>query len=89
MLPNSNKQVLKLKFLKQHGMSNEEYIGEFEQILMSCDAPEMEEQTIARFLGGMKIADLVELQPYWSVEDICKLATKVGKQLKGDQEIFN
>lgn len=70
-------------------MSNEEYIREFEEILMSCDVPEMEEQTIARLLGGMKIADLVELQPYWSFEDICKPATKVGKQLKGGQEVFN
>ncbi|CAL9132721.1 unnamed protein product [Musa textilis] len=30
-----------------------------------------------------EIADMVELQPYWSFEDICKLAIKVEKQLKG------
>ncbi|CAL9121038.1 unnamed protein product [Musa textilis] len=52
---------------------------------MRCDVPEVPEQTVTRFLGGMnrEIADMVELQPYWSFEDICKLAIKVEKQLKG------
>ncbi|KAF8021452.1 hypothetical protein BT93_G1786 [Corymbia citriodora subsp. variegata] len=86
-LPVNYKQdlFLKLNSLKQHGNTVEEYIREFEQLLMRCDIPEAQKQTIARFLGGLnqEVQDLVEFQPYWTFEDICKLAIKVEKQLKG------
>ena len=41
------------------------------------------EQTISRFLKGLNpaILDKVELQHFWTVEDACKLAVKVEKQL--------
>lgn len=62
--------------LKQHGMSIEEYIKEFKQLMMKCEVLEVQEQTIARFLGEMNQgnADLVELQLFWFFEDVCKLA---------------
>ncbi|KAJ8631268.1 hypothetical protein MRB53_024591 [Persea americana] len=46
------------------------------------DIAEPEEQTIARYLGGLKeeVADVVQLQPYWSFNDARKLALKVEKQ---------
>lgn len=43
------------------------------------------EQTIARYLGGLReeISNVVELQPYWTYDEVCKLALKVEKQQKG------
>ena len=39
---------------------------------------------IARYLGGLfvEISDVVQLQTYWTYNDVCKLAMKVEKQLK-------
>ena len=52
--------------------------------MLKCDIAEPEEQTIARYLGGLKeeIADVVQQQPYWSFNDVRKLALKVEKQQK-------
>lgn len=46
---------------------------------------EEEEHTIARFLGGLRteISEVVQLQQYWTYTDVCKLALRVEKQLKG------
>jgi len=40
---------------------------------------------MARFLRGLNptIAEKVDLQPFWSFEDLCKLAIKVEKYSKG------
>ena len=45
---------------------------------------EPKEQTIARYLGGLKyeIAKVVQLQLYCSLNDVSKLALKVEKQQK-------
>ncbi|KAK0598320.1 hypothetical protein LWI29_033651 [Acer saccharum] len=45
---------------------------------------EPEEQTIARYLGGLnyEISNVVQLQPYWTFDDVFKLAFKVEKQQK-------
>ncbi|XP_027362462.1 uncharacterized protein LOC113870064 [Abrus precatorius] len=50
---------------------------------MKCDIHEKEEQTIARFLGGLnpEISQLVQLQRYWTLDDVVKLAIRVEKQL--------
>jgi hypothetical protein len=39
---------------------------------------------IARYLGGLRVEinDVVQLQPYWTYNDVCKLAMKMEKQLK-------
>ncbi|KAL3503518.1 hypothetical protein ACH5RR_037967 [Cinchona calisaya] len=52
--------------------------------MLRCDIYEPEEQTIARYLGGLriKICNVVQLQPYWTFHDVCKLALKIEKQLK-------
>lgn len=71
---NNHKQdtFLKLNFLRQHGLSIEEYIREFEQLFIKCDVLKIIEHNITYFLDGIrrKIIDLVELQPYWSLNDI-------------------
>lgn len=48
---------------------------------MKCDIHELEEQTIGRYLGGLKmeIIDVVQLQPYWSVADVIQLAIMVER----------
>lgn len=45
---------------------------------------EPEEQTIARYLRGLQseIRHVVQLQPYWTYNDVVKLSFKVEKQLK-------
>ncbi|WRX27058.1 hypothetical protein QQP08_019545 [Theobroma cacao] len=71
-------------------MTVEEYTMEFEQLHMKCDVHEPEEQTVARYLGGLnvEIADVVQLQPYWNLNDVIRLALKcesmgaVEKKLK-------
>ena len=62
-------------------MKVEEYIREFEQLQIRCALREEPQQTIARFLKGLNTAILerVELQPFWTFEDACKLAVKVEK----------
>ena len=39
---------------------------------------------IAHYLDGLRaeISDMVQLQPYWTCNYVCKLAMKVEKQLK-------
>ena len=60
----------------------EEYVKEFELLLIRCELMEPQEQTIARFLGGLRkdIANVVELQPYIFLEEVIKLATRVEWQ---------
>nr|GEZ43331.1 reverse transcriptase domain-containing protein [Tanacetum cinerariifolium] len=50
---------------------------------MRCGADEDEEQVIARFLGALRpdIADIVQLQQFWTYDDVFHLALKVEKQL--------
>ncbi|MCH86529.1 gag-pol poly protein [Trifolium medium] len=50
---------------------------------MKCDIHEKVEQTIARYLGGLNtdIAHPVQLQQYWSVDDVIRLAIRVEEQL--------
>ena len=49
-----------------------------------CNIVEPDEQLIAHNLGGLRaeISDVVQLQTYWTYNDVCKLAMKVEKQLK-------
>jgi len=65
-------------------MSVEEYIGEFEQLKIRSRIEEEPKQAIIRFLKGLdqSIAEKVNLQPYRSFEDACKLAIKVERYSK-------
>ncbi|KAI4372837.1 hypothetical protein MLD38_011021 [Melastoma candidum] len=72
---------LQLQSLQQVS-SVSEYTREFERLLLQCDVQEAEEQTIARYLRGLKphIADAVKLQQYWTFNDVRALAHKVEQQ---------
>ena len=62
----------------------EEYTTEFDHLMASCDIVKPKEQMIARYLGGLcvELSDVVQLQSYWTYNDVCKLSRKVEKQLK-------
>ncbi|XP_042009226.1 uncharacterized protein LOC121757810 [Salvia splendens] len=75
-------------FIEYHGcrhgdLSVEDFTNEFDRLKMSCDVDEEDEQTIARYFGALRpeIADVVQLQQYWTYEDVCRLALNVEKQL--------
>jgi len=67
---------LKLHNLKQGNKSMEEYIREFEQLLLKCDLREDETQTLVRYLSGFdeKIANVVKLHPYITLDELNSLA---------------
>ena len=83
-LPESYKQDIynRLLSLKQNNMSVGEYMREFEQLLFRGGIHEPQEQTMARFLNGLNplIARKVEIQTYFTLDDVCKLALKVEKR---------
>ena len=57
----------------------EEYSAEFENLMIKGDLQEAEEQSIARYLAGLRfeISKTVQLQPYNTLQDVIKLALKV------------
>ncbi|KAK0597550.1 hypothetical protein LWI29_026448 [Acer saccharum] len=65
-------------------LSVEEYTSEFDNQRMLCDITKPDEQTIARYLGGLRtdISNIVQLQPYWTYNDVVKLSLKVEKQIR-------
>nr|GEX80559.1 hypothetical protein [Tanacetum cinerariifolium] len=81
---------LKFHNLKQQDKSAEEYTSEFDHLMIKCNIVKPEEQTIACYLGGLrsKISNVVQLQPYWTYADVCKLAMKVEKQQKENREVL-
>ena len=69
--------------LMQNNSSVEQFIADFDRLRMRCGADEDEEQVIARFLGALRpdIGDVVQLQQFWTLDDVFRLALKVEKQL--------
>ena len=70
--------------LRQRDLSVEDYTVEFDQLMLKGELNEREGHTTARYLNGLKyeILNVVNLQPYFSLHDIMKLALKVEKQNK-------
>ena len=85
-LPINYKQEIyhKLHNLKQKELSVDEYTASFDHLMMQGELVEPEEQSIARYIGGLRydIANMLQLQTYLSMNDVCKLALKIEKQLK-------
>ncbi|GJW22250.1 peptidyl-prolyl cis-trans isomerase FKBP53, partial [Tanacetum coccineum] len=71
-----------LHHLKQNQRPAEEYSREFEYLLMKCDLPEDDPQTLVRYLGGLetRVANVVELYPYSTLDELTLLAHKVDSQ---------
>ncbi|XP_058003722.1 uncharacterized protein LOC131180123 [Hevea brasiliensis] len=85
--PHGQRDNIKMKIPTfRGGICVEDYVKEFEMLMLRCDVREPQEQTIARFLSGLnyEIANTVELQPYVFLQDVIKLAIKVERQrMKG------
>ena len=71
--------VFRLHQLKKGSLSVEEYIREFEQLLIKCDLKEDKEQTLVRYLSGLheRISHVIELHPYTTLDELSSLAHKV------------
>ncbi|VVB08790.1 unnamed protein product [Arabis nemorensis] len=61
-----------------------------EKRTLRCDVQEPQERTIVRFVHGLNedIASKVELQPFWTLDDVKKLAIKVEKQNKAGKKPY-
>jgi len=72
-------KFLKLHNLRQGTKSVEEYTREFKHLLLKCDLREDKTQTLARYLAGLdkKIAHVMELHPYTTLDELSSLAYKV------------
>ncbi|KAB2595470.1 hypothetical protein D8674_030920 [Pyrus ussuriensis x Pyrus communis] len=68
----------KLYNFQQGGKLVDDYTEEFDLLMVQCGVDELEEETIARYLGGLhrEIHDVVTLRPYWSYDDVYQLAKK-------------
>ena len=73
-----------MQTLQQGAYCVEDYMKEFEMLMMRCNVHEPQEQTIARFISGLhkEIVDSMELQPFTTYEDVILLVVKVEKQRK-------
>ncbi|XP_021984697.1 uncharacterized protein LOC110880484 [Helianthus annuus] len=71
-----------LHHLKQNQRPAKEYSRDFEYLHMKCDLPEDEPQTLVRYLGGLDtgVANVVELYPYSTLDELILLAHKVDNQ---------
>ncbi|KAI9162193.1 hypothetical protein LWI28_024772 [Acer negundo] len=73
---------LKIQNFRQKDLSIAEYTTVFDNLMLKGDLMEPEEQTIAYYLDGLnyEISNVLQLQPYWTFNDVCKLAFKVENQ---------
>ncbi|XP_074305735.1 uncharacterized protein LOC141640955 [Silene latifolia] len=80
-------QYLMLTSLSQGNLSVNDYIKEFERLIMVCDLEEREEMQIARLIKGLSpsLAQRVEVQNFLDFNNVCKLALKFEKQDKGKE----
>ncbi|GKB62578.1 putative gag-pol polyprotein [Tanacetum coccineum] len=78
-----------LHHLKQNQRPAEEYSREFEYLLMKCDLPEDDPQTLVRYLGGLdlRVANVVELYPYSTLDELTLLAHKVDNQQRNKGKV--
>ena len=79
----SYKQELYL--ISQENLKVKEYISEFEQLQLKVGLNKDDKLAIARFINRLSpsIANKVTLQLYLTFDDVCNLAIKVERQVKG------
>nr|GEW22542.1 hypothetical protein [Tanacetum cinerariifolium] len=65
-------------FKQSGGMLVDEFTSGFDRLRLCYDVVEEEEETIARYLALIKpkISNVVQLQQYWSYNDVCRKALK-------------
>ena len=72
---------LKMYSLRQRDLSVEDCTAESDQLMLKGEFEEPEEHTIVRYLDRLnyEITNVINLQPYFSLHDVMKLALKVEK----------
>ncbi|XP_070032761.1 uncharacterized protein [Nicotiana tomentosiformis] len=92
-LSDTYKQENYLKFnnFRQGDQTVEDYTREFEYLMIKRDTREPEEQTIARYIGGLRsvISDVIRLQPYWTFNDVRKLSINIEEQQKEPKKLYS
>ena len=75
---------LKIQNLKQQDLSVEEYSAKFVNLIIKRDLQKVEEIYIDHYIAGLRfdIARVIFFQPYHSLQDVMKLAVKVGAKNK-------
>ena len=75
---------LKIHNFKQQDLSVEGYLAKFLNWIIKGDLQEAEEICIAHYIVGLRydIARVIFLKPYHSLQDVIKLALKVGAKKK-------
>ena len=68
--------------LKQGFMYVDDYVKVMEMVIIQANYNEDEEATMPSFLNSLNglIVNIVELQQYVNLDELVKLAVKVGKQ---------
>nr|GEY57274.1 uncharacterized protein [Tanacetum cinerariifolium] len=77
--------ILVVELYREFGQGTgtaEEYSREFEYLLMKCDVPEDDPQTLVRCLGGLepRVANVVELHSYQTLSELTLLSHEVDSQ---------
>ena len=69
----------------------EEYSAKFVNLIIKGDLQEAEEICIAHYISGLRydIARVIFLKPYHSLQDVVKLALKVGTKKKKWKFYYN
>ena len=59
----------------------EDYTTTFDNFMLKREFVKPDEQTITRYLDDLRyeISNVVQLQPYWSFNDVSKLPLKIEK----------
>ncbi|KAL9244399.1 hypothetical protein vseg_018179 [Gypsophila vaccaria] len=85
-VPTTHKLALyrRIADFTQSRLSVNEYIEEFENLILMGELEENEEQKMSRFLRGLNrnIANAVELYPYADFDTLCSLCVKIEAQGK-------
>lgn len=72
---------MKLTHMQQEKQTVEEYKRKFGLLQLHCNIQDPHKRTIVHFVHGLndEIAFKVELQLFWTLDDVKKLAIKVEK----------
>ncbi|XP_022152309.1 uncharacterized protein LOC111020057 [Momordica charantia] len=81
----------KLQALRQGNKSVEDYYKEIDTLMDRIDLDEDMKQLMARFLNDLnkEIADKVDLQPYFDIEEMLHLAIKIERQIQRKSQRYS
>jgi hypothetical protein len=74
---------------RQGGQTIQAYVDDFYRLSARNDLMETEDQQVARFIGGLRLAiqDKVSMHPIFTLNNVVSLATRADKQLEQPRAI--